>query len=148
MNAVPILAGCDGHIGNGEVFIQFIKGCRASTSSGTYQTCSHFHGLVKMCAAKQSVQACDQRGICRRIIHRRCHNQSVCCLKFRCKLIYHIIKHTSALLRTCSAGDTPANTLIPDLNDLHLRTFLFKYFFHLAKCNGCITIHPGTSVNC
>ena len=51
-------------IGNCEVFIQFIKSCRAAASSGAGNTCTDFHCFIKVCAVKKPIKTGNQCSIC------------------------------------------------------------------------------------
>lgn len=63
MDAVPVLAGRDRHAADRKVFVQLIKGCGASASSGDGDAGADLHRLVKGGAVKQPVQTSDQRGV-------------------------------------------------------------------------------------
>ena len=54
---VPVLAGGDGHAGNGEILVQHIEGrCIAAAAAGNHRR-AHFHGLIyARRAEKQPVQ--------------------------------------------------------------------------------------------
>lgn len=45
VHAIPVLAGCDRHIADGKVLVQFIKSGRSTTSSAYNNTCSNLHAF-------------------------------------------------------------------------------------------------------
>ena len=146
MDAVPVLAGCNRHSGNGKIFVQLIKCRRTSATSCTGNACSHFHRFIKMTAVEQSVKTGDQSCICRRIVHRTCDYKTICCLKFGCHLIHHIIKNTFAFFAAGTTGNTATDCLVSDYNIFYFYTIFFENIFHLAKCNGCVAICYRASV--
>ena len=147
VNGVPILAGGNGHIGNGEVLIELIKGRRAAATPGAHHGRAHLHGLVKVCAVEKSVKQRDQGGVCRGIVNRTCHHKAVCLFKFFGDFIDRVIKDAFTRSVAVMTRDTAADILMADLHRFRLYALFDKYFLHLAYGNGSVAFRPGTAVD-
>ena len=146
MDAVPVNAGRNGHPGDGEEFVQLIKGGRAAAPAGADHTGSHLHGLIETSAVKQSVKQGYQRGVGGSVVHRRSHHQAVGLLEFEGNLIYNVVKHAFAGFGALVAGDAAAHVLLPHLNGFAFDAFLGEHLLHFPQGNGCIAVLPRTAV--
>ena len=147
MDTVPILAGSNRHAGDGEVFVQLIKGSGKTAAACRDNRSADFHGLVKVCAVEQPVKKSNKCCICRCIINRTSDNKAVSLFKFRSNLIYHIGKSTFSELGTGTAGNTAADIFISDMYDFRLNTIFCKDFFHFVQGSISAAFCVRTSVD-
>ena len=63
VDQVPVLAGNDRHTGNGEIFVQLVKGGRIARPAAADNRCAHLHGFVNMAAEK--TDGPGKKSVCR-----------------------------------------------------------------------------------
>ena len=146
MDAVPVLAGCNRHSGNGKIFVQLIKCRRTSATSCTGNACSPLSSFYQNDCCRT---VCQDR---RSELHLQTHSTP------DLRLQDHLLLQTSELnsfttsskhIVLFAAGttcDTATDRLISDYNRFYFYTILLENIFHLAKCNGCVTICFRASV--
>ena len=147
MDAVPILAGGDGHIADGEILIQLVKGGRAATPAGADHTGPHLHGLVEGGAVKQAVQNGNEGGIGGGIVHGTGHHQAVRRLKFGGQDIDGIVENAAAQLPAATTGNAAANGLLTHLNGFGLDAQVGEGTLQLPKGQGGVALGPGAAVD-
>lgn len=69
VDAVPVLTGGNRHPGNGEVFVQLVKGGGQTAAASRCNCRTDLHALIKARAVKQPVKAGDKRRVGRRIVN-------------------------------------------------------------------------------
>ena len=140
MDTVPILAGSNRHAGDGEVFVQLIKGRAAPAAPRAHHARADLHGLVKGRGVKQAVQAGDERRVRGRVIDGARHDEAVRLLKLRLELVDHVVKDALAELATGSAGRAAAHGLIADEHGLDLHAACLEDLLHLTQCDGGVAV--------
>ena len=116
VDAVPVLAGGDGHAGDGEELVQLVKGRGAASASCNGDGSADLHRFVKAGAVKQAVKKRDKRTVGRSIIYRTAYYKPITLLKFRSYLVYNIINSAFTVFISISAGNTASDILCTDLH--------------------------------
>ena len=143
VHAVPILAGSYGHTADAEVFVQLIVGGRKTATAGNNHACSHLHCLVKTGTEEYAVKIGNESGICRSIIDRRAHNNTITLGKEFPGFIHHIIKNTLARFKAFPATNAATDSLDAYLHQFRLDALCLKDLPHLLQSQKSIALHMG-----
>ena len=131
VNAVPVLAGRDGHTADGEVLIELVKRCRATAAARDRYRRADLHALVKAGAVKQTVKQGNQRAVGRGVIHGAGDDHAVARLEFLRELAYDIVRDAVPDLAAGGTARAALNRHLSDVNDFDLDPLRFKHSLHL-----------------
>ena len=146
MNAVPILAGGQGHTGNGKILIQLVKGGAASAPSGTDHAGPHLHGQILVAAIEQAVQEGNQGAVGGGIVNRAGYDHTVCQRKQLGRLVHAIVKDAFPQFSALITGDTPPDVLHAHIQLGVAHTVFIKNLLHFPQGNLGIAALSGASV--
>ena len=147
VDAVPVLAGGDGHAGDAEELVQLAVGSGEPAPAGGGHGGSHLHGLVEVGAVKEPGQKSHQGGVGRGVVHRGAHYQAVTGLELGGGLVYQVVKNAFASLHALVAADTAPDVLLAHVDGLHLDALLDKNLLHLVKGDGGVSVGLGAAVD-
>lgn len=147
VDAVPILARSDRHVGNREILVQLVERRRAAAAPRADHARTDLHRLVKAGAVKQPIQKRDQRRVRGCVVDRARDHKAVRRLKFRGRLVHRVVENAFSFLRAAPAGDTAADRLVADLHRLYLDAVLREDLLHLAHRDRRVAVLARTSVD-
>ena len=147
MHAVPILRGGDGHIGDGEVFIEGIEGggCPATACNGNCR--ADLHTLIEGCRIEKTVKERDERAGGRGVVDGRADNKAIGGGKLLIDLIHQIIKDAGALFFTLATGDATMNGLMSHVDEVRFDAFLCECLGDFIQGDEGIASWFWTAVN-
>ena len=113
VHAVPVLAGCHWHTGDGEILVQLIVSGGAAASSCHGNAGAELHALVKAGAVKEPVKTGDESGVGGSVVDRAGNDETVCFLELWCQFIDNIVKNAAAFSAQVPQAMQPLTSLLP-----------------------------------
>ena len=144
---VPVTAGGDWHLRDGEVLVQHVKGgCIAATAGGDH--CStDLISLVKTGAVEEPVKEGKHSTVWSAEINRGAHNDAVALGKLWCYLVDDVVEYTLTGLTALAAADASADILVANVDHLRLKTLFFEGVSYLSQSCVGAAFSVGASVD-
>ena len=147
MDLVPVVGAGHRHIGNGEVFVQYIKRRGIAAPAAGNNRGADFEVLGERRTVKQSVHEGDNGAIGRAVVNRTAHHKPVRLFEFGGCLIDDIVEYAFFVFRAGSAGDAAADVFVSDVDQFGFNAFGFKNADHFLKRAGGAAVWFRTAVD-
>ena len=144
---VPVAAAGDGHLADGEIFVQTVEGGRGASATGGADGGSHLHALAEGSGEEEAVQQVGQRAVGAGIVGGRTDDQAVGGLELGRQLVDGIVEDAMALLGTLVAGYAAADVAVANVHQLGGNALGLEGALHLAEGRIGTALGIGTAVD-
>ena len=145
---VPVGAGGNRHLGNGEVLVQHIHGSGGAAAAGADNGSADLHALVDLAGGvEQTVQEGQQRAVGGGIVHRAAHHHAVSCIQLFGGFVDDIIDDTVADLVAGAAALAAADQQVADVDHFGFDALLGEDLSHLLQRKSSVALFLGAAVD-
>lgn len=148
-HVVPVGGSNHGHLLNGEVLVEHIKGGRRAAATGDGDCSAGFVLKGFASGIECAIECREDAAAGMRIVDGRAKDKAVCLLGGSDELVHHVVVKGTATaeLAALAATDAIANGLGAQLKHLGINAFCIKLLGDLGECAGGVAVCLGAAID-